>query len=69
MPNLGISTYQQQPIVITQGWTQFSDGSTVQYLSLLEGEIHENLLQQITHSNVNSLKWRHYSSKSLNAII
>lgn len=49
MPNLGISTYQQQPIVITQGWTQFSDGSTVQYLSLLEGEIHENLLQQITH--------------------
>ena len=37
--------YQQQPIAITQcfmGWTQSSDGSTIQYLFVLKTKIHES---------------------------
>ena len=44
--------YRQQPIAFTQcfmGWTQSSDGFTMQYLSVLKTKIHESLLQCITH--------------------
>ena len=36
--------YQQQPIAIIKcfmGWIQSSDGSTIQYLSVLKTKIHE----------------------------
>ena len=41
----GISTNQQEPIAMTQcfmGWTKSSDGSTIQYLSVLKTKIYEN---------------------------
>ena len=44
--------YQQQPIVITQCfmcWTQSSDGSTIQYLSVLKTKVHEYWLQCVTN--------------------
>ena len=44
--------YQQQPIAITQcfmGWTQSSDGSTIQYLSVLKTKIHESWQQCVTN--------------------
>ena len=44
--------YQQQLIAITPcftGWTQSSDGSTIQYLSVLKTKTHENCVTNFEH--------------------